>query len=138
MKIAADANVLLSAVLGGRARLILEHPTIEKVFTAEEAFAEVQEYAAILAKKKRLTMDLVLLAVDTLPVTVVERHDYRAHISEAFRMIGKRDPDDVPILALALSLQIPVWSNDRDFEATDVEWYTTESLLRRLGIIGNK
>lgn len=135
MKLAADANALLSAVLGGRAKLILEHPRVAEVVTAEETFAEVQEYAAYLAKKKRLSVDLVLLAVTTLPVKVVERPVYAARMREAARRIGKRDPDDVSILALALSLHVPLWSNDKDFKDAGVEWYTTEALLRRLEII---
>ena len=66
MKIAADANALLSAVLGGRANLILQHPDVEEIFTAEETLGEVQEYALGLARKKRLREDVVLLAVATL------------------------------------------------------------------------
>jgi predicted nucleic acid-binding protein len=135
VRIAADANALLSAVLGGRAKLIIEHPEVAEVLTAEETFAEVQEYAAFLARKKRLREDLVLLAVTTLPVTIVERNIYRPRMAEATRRIGKRDPDDVPILALALSLDLPLWSNDKDFRDAGVEWYTTERLLRQLGII---
>jgi len=50
VKIAADANALLSAVLGGRANLILQHPEVDEVFTAEETLDEVQEYAAGLAR----------------------------------------------------------------------------------------
>ena len=57
MRLAADANVLLSAVLGGRARAVFEHPTVEEVFTAEPTLAEVQEYAPVLAKKKRVARD---------------------------------------------------------------------------------
>ena len=30
MRLAADANVLLSAVLGGRAKLVLTHPEVEQ------------------------------------------------------------------------------------------------------------
>ncbi len=135
MRLAADANALLSAVLGGRSKLILEHPKVNEVLTAEETFAEVQEYAGFLAKKKHLPTDLVLLAVTTLPVTVVERRVYAGRLPEAAKRIGKRDPDDVPILALALSLRVPVWSNDKDFEDAGVEWYTTASLLRHLAII---
>ena len=55
MKLAADANVLLSAVLGGRARLVLSHPKIEEILTAEVTFSEVQEYAVVLARKRRLS-----------------------------------------------------------------------------------
>ena len=133
MRLAADANVLLSAVLGGRARLVLDHPKVEEVVTTEATYSEVQEYAAHLAKNKRLSLDLVLLSVATLPVNVVARAVYAAGVPEAEKRIGHRDPDDVDLLALALHLGVPVWSNDNDFEDAGVEWYTTAGLLKKLG-----
>lgn len=138
VRLAADANVLVAAVLGGRARLVLQHPKIREVLSAEAALAEVQEYALILARKKRLSIDLVLLAVASFPVTIVRRETYANSISEAKRRIGRRDPDDVEILALALHFQIPLWSNDKDFEDATAEWYTTEDLLRKLGMLGKR
>ena len=139
MKLAADANVLLAAVLGGRAGLILASAEIEEIFTAQVTLAEeVEEYAAVLAKKRRLPTDLLLLAVTSLPVTIVDRAAYANSLSEARRRIGRRDPDDVDILALAIQFQIPVWSNDRDFEDCGVQLYTTEDLLRKLGMLEGK
>jgi predicted nucleic acid-binding protein len=132
VRLVADANVLLSAVLGGRARAVLEHPEVTEVFTAESTLAEVQEYAAHFAVKKRLSLDTVLLAVAALPVIVVERAVYERKISEASRRIGRRDPDDVALLALALHTGVPLWSNDNDFENAGVEWFTTAELLARL------
>ena len=73
MKLIADANVLLSAVLGGRAKAVLEHPEVTEVLTTESTLSEVQEYAAQLARKKRLSLDVVLMAVAALPVRVVDR-----------------------------------------------------------------
>ena len=73
MRLAADANVLLSAILGGRAKLILEHERVEEVVTAEPTFEEVQQYENHLARKKRLSLDLVLLTMAALPVRIVER-----------------------------------------------------------------
>jgi predicted nucleic acid-binding protein len=131
VKRAADANVLLSAVLGGRAKLLLENPNVEAL-TCQATFAEVEEYAAHLARERGLPLDVVLLAVAALPVTVVERDRYSNALPEASRRIGRRDPDDVEILALALCLKVPVWSNDRDFEAAGVEWYTTAQLFKKL------
>lgn len=135
VRIVADANVLLSAVLGGRARLILQHPAVTEVLTAEQTLAEVEEYAGVLARRKLLDEDLVLLAVAALPVTVVARPAYASAPSKASKRIGGRDPNDVDILALAISFAIPLWSNDKDFKNTGVEWCTTEDLLRQLGII---
>lgn len=138
VKLTADANVLLAAVLGGRAKLILGSTQIEEILTAETTFEEVEEYAIVLAKKRRLPADLLLLAVASLPVTIVERQAYARSVSEAKRRIGRRDPDDVDILALALQFQIPVWSNDKDFEDSRIQWYTTEDLLRKLGMLEGK
>ncbi len=73
MRLLADANVLLSAVVGGRAKAVLDHPSITELLTAEATIAEVQEYATQLAARKRLSRDVVLLAVASLPVRVVER-----------------------------------------------------------------
>jgi predicted nucleic acid-binding protein len=134
VRLVADANVLLAAVLGGRAKAVLEHPEIDELLTAEPTLAEVQEYAVILAKKRRLSLDTLLLAVAALPVTVVEEATYSSSVPRARKLIATRDPDDVDILALALHMNLPVWSNDNDFEKTGVEWYTTAELLQKLGI----
>lgn len=72
------------------------------------------------------------MAVASLPVTVVARPDYETEVPEARRRIGRRDLDDVEILALALHFGIPIWSNDDDFSVSGTEWYTTAELLKRL------
>ena len=133
MRLVADANVLLSAIIGGRAALALRHEKVEQVFTLTTAYDEVFEYLPSLAKKKRLELDTLLLACAALPVTVVERSEYHQKLPTARRRIGKRDPDDVDVLALALHLNVAVWSNDNDFEDTGVEWHTTAELLKLLG-----
>jgi predicted nucleic acid-binding protein len=136
VKLVADANVLLSAVLGGRARVVLTHPKIEGIFSTEATLAEVEEYATVLARKRKLSLDMLILTVATLPVSIVERETYIRAITRARRLIEKRDPDDVEILALALHLKIPLWSNDNDFQALGIDVYTTAELLQNLGIHG--
>jgi predicted nucleic acid-binding protein len=138
VKLAADANVLLSSVLGGRARLVLDHPEIDEVLTTEATFAEVREYAQLLGRKKKIDPDTILLSVAALPVTILPREAYEGAIAEARRLIEARDPDDVEILALALHSKIPLWSNDNDFEGCGIEWFTTAQILRRLGIFEAK
>jgi predicted nucleic acid-binding protein len=132
VKLAADANVLLSAVIGGQALRVLHHRAIEEILTTETTIAEVREYAGRLAHKKRLAVDLVLLAAAALPVTIIPRSAYSSCLAESRKRIGRRDPDDVEILALALYLDLPVWSNDNDFRDTGVAWYTTASRLAML------
>ena len=134
MQLVADANVLLSAVIGGRAKLILGHPDIEAVFTPTAAIDEVYEYLPALARKKRLQLDTLLLTLAALPVTVVDRAEYRRQTAEAGRRMRRRDPNDVDVLALALHLKLPVWSNDNDFEVGGIEWHTTAELLKALDV----
>jgi predicted nucleic acid-binding protein len=133
VRVVADANVLLAAVLGGRAKTVLQHPEIEEVLTAEVTFGEVQEYSVILAKQQRLPVDTLLLAMAALPVTVVEEPVYASALSRARKLIAQRDADDVDVLALALHMRLPLWSNDNDLEDTGIEWYTTAELLKKLG-----
>jgi predicted nucleic acid-binding protein len=135
VKLAADANVMLSALIGGRARLIIASPRVSEILTTEKALAEVEEYAVVLARRRRIAEDILLLGLAAMPVTVVPQTDYARSLPQARRRIERRDPDDVDILALALQLKIPLWSNDKDFSNTGVEWLTTEDLLRRFGLI---
>jgi len=134
VRLAADANVLLSAVIGGRARLVLSRPSIEEVVTTGTVFAEVEEYAAILGRKRKIPEETVMLAVASLPVSIAAREVYARSIARARKRIGWRDPEDVELLALALHFKIPLWSNDNDFKGCGVEQFTTAELLKRLGV----
>jgi predicted nucleic acid-binding protein len=136
VKLAADANVLLSAVIGGRAGLVLSHPEVEEVITTATVFAEVEEYAAVLGRKKKLAPETLMLAVASLPVSIVAREVYAGEMAKARKRIEKRDPDDVELLALALHFRVPLWSNDKDFEGCGAEQMTTAELLMKLGVGG--
>jgi len=72
-------------------------------------------------------------AMAALPMRPYNVRWYRSRIPEARRYLQNRDPDDVALAALALKLQIPIWSNDRDFESMPIEIYPTARLLKALG-----
>jgi predicted nucleic acid-binding protein len=73
-----------------------------------------------------------------LPLTLYAAGSYRKFLAEAHARIGGRDPNDVDVLALTLSMGYPLWSNDRDFEGTGVQRYTTAQLLKVLFEQGNE
>lgn len=62
------------------------------------------------------------------------RPAYESHLEEASEYLAKRDPTDIPLATLALKLEIPVWSNDRDFEELPLIAYPTAKLLKILGL----
>jgi predicted nucleic acid-binding protein len=56
---------------------------------------------------------LLFAALQVMPVEWKPQVTYQEHRAEAERRIGLRDPDDWPTVALALALELPVWSQDR-------------------------
>src|SRR5208337_40553 len=118
----------------GRARLVLTNLGAEEVVTTATVFAEVEEYAAVLGHKRKIPAETVMLAVASLPVSIVAREVYAGSMAMARKRIGWRDPDDVELLALAMHFKVSIWSNDNDFEGCGVERFTTAELLKRLGV----
>jgi len=128
--IVLDANVLLRAVLGRRVDRLLESFATQVTFVAPEvAFNDVQEHlASVLTKRgelKALQPALEKLAKLRVAVQDLDEAEYKAMKPAALARIGLRDPDDWPILACALTLNCPIWTEDRDFFGTGVATWTT-------------
>ena len=132
-RIAADANVLLSAVTGRAALKVFTHCNLVVVSTSLN-IKEVREYLPFMADKYGIAVELLESQFQLLAIHEYNPKDYHGSLAMARKKIGKRDPDNVDLLALALELKIPIWSNDGDFEGTGIEWYPTAQLLKRLGL----
>jgi len=131
--VAADANVLLSAVLGHAALRVFTQTDIS-VLTTPGVLQEVRDYIPVIAGQYDILPQALEAQLRLLAVRECEPSEFAPKLEAAKRSIGKRDPHDVDLLVLALAFAIPVWSNDSDFKDAGVEWYTTARLLRRLGI----
>ena len=131
--VAADANVLLSAVLGHAALRVFTQ-TDTGVLTTQGVLQEVRDYLPIVARQYDMLPQALEAQFRLLAVRECKPIEFASKLEAAKRSIAKRDPHDVDLLALALAFAIPVWSNDSDFKDAGVEWYTTARLLRRLGI----
>lgn len=131
--IAADTNGLLSAAVGGVAVRLIHRPEISLV-TTDANIAEVKRHVPKMADKYGLDLDLVASHLARLPVRVYGPDEYGSHLEEAAGYLSRRDPDDIPLLALVLKLRIPIWTNDKDFEVAPVTRYTTAQLLTALGL----
>lgn len=132
-RIAADANVILSALVGKAALRVFTRSTLEVVST-RATLDEVREYLPVMAEAYGIGLELLEGRLRLLGVREYDRAEYQKSLRSAARRIAARDPDDVELLALALALDIPVWSNDSDFERTGVKWFTTARLLKELGV----
>jgi len=130
--VVADANVLLSAVVGKAALRVIEDHDVA-VHATRFNGEEVEEYLPRLAAKYGLPEDLVQLQWRLLPVVLHSESEYAERLPEALQQLRERDPEDAHALALAWTLKLPLWSNDRGLEGQAVKRYTTARLLRALG-----
>ena len=134
-KIAVDANVILSVLIGGKAAKVFTNVKDVEFLTTANIIEEIQEYIPVLAKKKGLDRSTMETAFSLLDVKVITKEVYSSQISIALDLIGKRDPDDVELRALALTLDCPIWSNDNDLkDLKGVKVYTTAVILRWLEV----
>lgn len=102
--------------------------------STEAVAAEIYRHIPGLAAKRKLDPSLLYSALLAMPVDWQPSNAYEPQREEALARIGSRDPDDWPTLALALTLNVPVWSQDKDFSITDVQIVTTGDLLDALGL----
>ena len=132
--IVLDANILIRAVLGRRAFALLEDYAQRVSFlTPEIAFSDVAaRLPNILTRRGSQPDDLeTLLGHDILGrlrllVIAVASDAYAAREHEARRRLARRDELDWPYLALALTVDCPIWTEDQDFFGSGVATWTTD------------
>ncbi len=124
-----DANPILSALLGGKAKRIFFEAGIFEFAVADTVVDEVRRYIPKMAEKLGVSEAFLAYALDLLPLTCCQPKTYCRSLKKATNQIAHRDPNDIEILALALELNRPLWTNDKDFEGTTVEVVTTAELL---------
>ena len=130
-EVVADANVLLSAVIGKAAIRIFSEFGI-RVHIAEFNAREVEEYLPMMAEKYKLPMDLVQLQWRILPIFKHAPARYARYYEKAMKDLKEHDPEDAHALALARALGFPLWSNDRHLDKMEVPVFTTAKLLKLL------
>lgn len=126
-----DANILIRAVLGQRVRRIFEvHAESISFFLPEAAYTEAEEHLVSLIVKRGGNPANALAALKAMAAlaTIVGDDLYGELEAEARKRLGTRDPEDWPILAAALALDCPIWTEDTDFFGCGVATWTSGSI----------
>ena len=124
-----DANILIRAVLGSRVLSLLRKYAGQVEFMAPDvAFQEAREHLPGILEARKIpagptmeTLDLLMRLVQT-----VEAETYASFEAVARERIDKRDEDDWPVLAAALALDCPIWTEDTDFFGCGMATWTTD------------
>jgi predicted nucleic acid-binding protein len=129
--IVLDANILIRAVLGKRVReLIVEHAATVKFFAPDVAYADARKYLPALLEKRGVDSTAAMKVLDSLEAFVqsIEFELYAGLQQQALQRIAIRDADDWPVLACAMTIGCPVWTEDADFFGSGVATWTTDRI----------
>jgi predicted nucleic acid-binding protein len=123
-------------VIGGRAWLVFNSGRQPDLAAATAVADEVREWLPKLGAKKHLDSALLITSFHLLPVSWHGIEEYGRFESEARGRMKARDEDDWPTVALALALNRPIWTQDKDFSVSGIKTYRTGELLDALGVEG--
>jgi predicted nucleic acid-binding protein len=130
--IVLDANILIRAVRGRRVRQLIDTYAGQGVrfFAPDTAFEDAEKYLPLLLKKRGKPHDDISASLEYLRnlIEPVALELYAAFESDARQRLRGRDESDWPILATALGLACPVWTEDADFFGTGVAVWTTNRI----------
>lgn len=127
--IVLDANILIRAVLGKRVReLIVDNADAVQFFAPDVAYADARKYLPALLEKRGVKSELALSVLDALESIVrpLELGVYVGLQTQALQRIALRDADDWPVLACAMTMGCPVWTEDADFFGTGIATWTSD------------
>jgi predicted nucleic acid-binding protein len=94
----------------------------------DTAFEEARERLPEILERRKVPVPPAMAILDQLAglVQTVEAETYQSFESLARQRIARRDEDDWPILAAALALGCPIWTEDTDFFGCGVATWTTD------------
>jgi predicted nucleic acid-binding protein len=124
-----DANILMRAVLGRRVGELLERYEDSVTFYSPDiCFDDARNYLSQVIEKRGFNVEsgLVILEEVSQLVVPVDRSLYGDYERLARDRIELRDPDDWPVVAVALMLNLPIWTEDRDLFGSGIATWTTD------------
>jgi predicted nucleic acid-binding protein len=127
-----DANILLRAVFGTRVRgLLNSYQESVSFYTPVLCVEEAIRSIPAIATHRRLdpveseaNLNQLLLGC----VFIVEHRFYEENEERARARISSRDADDWPVVATALLLNAPIWTEDRDFFGSGIATWTSNKV----------
>lgn len=127
--IVLDANILIRLVLGKAVRdLVLEHLDRVEFFAPQECFDDARRYLPSLLARQGADAKPALAVLEHFEsfIHVLDESVYVGARADALARIESRDARDWPVLAAALVLGCPIWTEDQDFFGTGVPTWTSD------------
>lgn len=137
MELIVDANILVASFLkDAKTRELLVDVRLT-LFAPEYLLSETSKKlkkSSPLRKRIHVSDEVLeeLVRMLTQKIQFVPLQSYQPHVQEASSLAPHEE--DTPYLALALLLDLPIWSNDRGLkDQTRIKIYSTHELIEALG-----
>jgi predicted nucleic acid-binding protein len=130
-RLVLDANILLRAMLGSSVQRLIEgYKDSVAFYSPDICFEGARKYIGKIAAARGFDSapGLAILYQLAELIQAVEISLYVRHEVSARLRIASRDMDDWPIVATALLLDCPVWTEDQDFFGSGVATWTTQNI----------
>ncbi len=133
VKLVVDAGILFTGLTGeGVTKKLLFSDNI-KLFAPEFLLDEIKEHLSRIVDISSLPEKSVSILIGLFEkrITLISRFEFEEFLNKANSLIS--DVDDTEYLALALSLDCSIWSNDEHFKKqSEVNVFTTDELVKCL------
>lgn len=130
-RLVLDANILLRAVFGVRVRGILEsYEDLAAFYSPDICFEDARKYIPEIAIRWGFDPSAGLAVLDGVAniVETVHRSLFEDFEEVARARISSRDPEDWPVVATALMLDAPIWTEDKDFFGAGVAIWNSNKI----------
>jgi len=133
MQLVVDTNVIISALLAKSRTFELIVLGDLDLFVPDYSLQEIENHSEELVGRMGVSKEefSLVLGIILSHVTVVNRQSYTKFESHAKNICP--DPDDFAFFALALSMKIPLWTNDAKLKKqNEIRIYNTKDLIELL------
>jgi predicted nucleic acid-binding protein len=99
-----------------------------RFYAPDVAFGDARKYVVTISELRQVKPSLGLSVLGQLAglVEQVDRTLCEQYEPLARERIDRRDPDDWPVVAVALLLRLPIWTEDQDFFRSGMATWTTD------------
>lgn len=124
-----DTNIIVRAVLGSRVGRILERSQEGLLHTPQLCLEETRSHTPKICQKRRFDTARFLerLTVIERKLNAIAENVYSQREEEA-RARVPRDSEDWPTVATAFALDLPIWTEDRDFFGCGIATWITNTI----------
>ena len=119
-----------ASVFGAFRGTVNASPCVIRFFAPDTAFAEAVEHLPEILLKRGIDPEaaVAVLAELTVLIGCIDGEIYGRFETAARQRLQKRDEEDWPVLATALALECPIWTEDSDFFGAGVATWTTDRI----------